>query len=411
MKKLSLSLIAPLFLSFVIISGSCMRNKTGQTVREDSPLVTIEFEQILNQDTVLKSSDIATTIHYVPLESKPEALFSRVHDVQISKEYFFISDFKQLYQFKRNGEFVRKIGRNGKGPGEYLYLVSLDINEELREIYIFCNVSRKVLIYDFEGNHLRSYAMPQFRALRAVGDSLFLAYTDVAVGKEEDIFTLIDAEGDSTCLVKNDFKWEHKSNMVYTVYTGNRWFYRYDGNLCFKDIYNDTLYRYNAEKQLAEPRYYFDLGKYDIPDLKRVSYIVNEDLNKYKTYCDEYYQFNVLESDAYLFIDYFNYCLRDQNRNYGIWNKSNGNLYSLVNEQGEPAQIINDFTGGMDFWVEKIDGKQLFSFVFPHELKSFYEEYPNQEVALLPEKQSGIERIVAESSSNDNPVIRILELK
>ena len=410
-QKLTLCLKTLIVPFIAVLLSSCNINTSESAKTEEKTLQTIQFADILEQDTLLRCSDIAKTIHYVPLESKPEAFFNRVNEVQISKEYFFISDFKQLYQFKRTGEFVRKIGSNGKGPGEYLYVVSLDINEDLREVYVFCNVSRKVLIYDFEGNHLRSYAMPQFRTLRAVDDSLFLAYTDVAVGKEEHIFTLIDAAGDSTCLVKNNFKWEHISDMVYTVYTGNRWFYRYGGKLYFKDIYNDTLYRYNPDKYLAEPTYYFDLGKYDIPDLKRVSYIVNEDLNKYKTYCDEYYQFNVLESDAFLFIDYFNYCLRDQNRKYGVFDKSTQKLYTLVNDQGEPTQILNDFTGGMDLWATTISDKQLFNFLYPHQLKTYYEENGEGNEAIQPGKKEEIEQLSRSLSTDDNPIVRILELK
>ena len=67
-----------------------------------------------------------------------------------SKGDYFISDGKirQIFQFDAEGRLIRKIGRQGRGPGEY-NLPRFPLLDEQDNLYFFDSSSRSVLKYSF----------------------------------------------------------------------------------------------------------------------------------------------------------------------------------------------------------------------------------------------------------------------
>jgi hypothetical protein len=56
-----------------------------------------------------------------------------------------------------NGKFIRKIGRSGAGPGEYLKIYDFCIDKERKEIYVLDSDKVKIHKYNFEtGKHINS---------------------------------------------------------------------------------------------------------------------------------------------------------------------------------------------------------------------------------------------------------------
>ena len=74
----------------------------------------------MNNTRDIKLSDIADEVQYIPLETNSECILSKGYTIVPTKDYFFIADGeKPLFVFDREGKFVRKIGKVGKGPGEF----------------------------------------------------------------------------------------------------------------------------------------------------------------------------------------------------------------------------------------------------------------------------------------------------
>jgi hypothetical protein len=61
-----------------------------------------------------------------------------------------VSDSKNLFLLKKDGKFIRTIGRRGKGPGEHLYINDVFFNKDT--IYIANH--RKIIKYAFSGKLL-----------------------------------------------------------------------------------------------------------------------------------------------------------------------------------------------------------------------------------------------------------------
>lgn len=65
------------------------------------------------------------SVRFVPLETKTECLMGGLKQIQVTDSFIFVVTAKrkgQVMMFDRNGKFLRKIGRYGKGPGEHIYV-------------------------------------------------------------------------------------------------------------------------------------------------------------------------------------------------------------------------------------------------------------------------------------------------
>ena len=60
-----------------------------------------------------------------------------------------------VFIFEHNGKFLSKIKSIGKGPGEYIHISDIDINEKDQELYILDWDGGKICNYDLKGNFLR----------------------------------------------------------------------------------------------------------------------------------------------------------------------------------------------------------------------------------------------------------------
>ena len=68
----------------------------------------------------LQLSTVAKSMQYIPLETRGGCLIGEyLKRIFITSTDIFILDFGQgAYRFTKEGKFVNKIGRIGKGPGE-----------------------------------------------------------------------------------------------------------------------------------------------------------------------------------------------------------------------------------------------------------------------------------------------------
>ena len=398
---------------YIVLFSFLFGCKNSENKEDDTSIeqyLTINFSKLLNSDSLIKLSDIAVDIEMIKLETADDIFIDRLRDIEITDDYLFISDFKNLYQFSRSGEFIRKIGNRGRGPREYTYIVSLNINEDTKEIYIYCDISKKLLVYNFEGRFSHFFKLPAMADIEYVKDSLFLAYSKVIEGTEEHIFYLTNPDSDTIPLVKNNFKWEHKAKFYIGVFGKLTPFYEFNRYIFFKDVYNDTVYRMDRDSLIYEPAYIIDLGKYDMPDEKRLSYVA--DASQFKKYWDDYYQISIKETYKYLWFQYCTYNYNNPQVQYGLYNKRAGNIFTLIDEDNNKSQIINDFTGGPKFWPVQTEDNMLIDFIYPYELKAYFNEKVNNKDIesnkyKYPLKRKKLKEIAFQSSESDNPIIII----
>lgn len=107
--------------------------------------------------TELHASDLFKSVHSIILETKPECIIGSVDDILVFDKEFYLLDKKgkSLFVFDMNGKYIRRIGKFGHGPGEYLHIFDFTIDPLNREIYILDN-GEKIHKYIVEGTRINS---------------------------------------------------------------------------------------------------------------------------------------------------------------------------------------------------------------------------------------------------------------
>ena len=108
-------------------------------------------------------SSIVDDIKYIPIETHPDGLFSGSSPLKIilKNDRIFIFDKRRanaVLMFDINGRFLSKIGKRGGGPGEYNMLSSYTADDDY--IYLLDASKSAVLVYDYDGNHVKDLKTP-----------------------------------------------------------------------------------------------------------------------------------------------------------------------------------------------------------------------------------------------------------
>ena len=105
-----------------------------------------------------KLSTIAEKIEFVHLSFVPPAPpidETKILDVAISEKYIFLLGVYDILQYDRNGKFIRKIGRRGQGPQEYIRLTSFQLDEQNDLIFATDIAGQKIQVFDFNGKYVK----------------------------------------------------------------------------------------------------------------------------------------------------------------------------------------------------------------------------------------------------------------
>jgi len=110
----------------------------------------------------LKLSDIADSIKYIPLSSKHHDSFIQyINSVIIIDDKILIKDGRAgILMFSSDGTFIKRVGSMGRGPHEYLGVLSMDVDCEAKRILVYPTYANHLLSYDFNGNYVETLNIP-----------------------------------------------------------------------------------------------------------------------------------------------------------------------------------------------------------------------------------------------------------
>jgi len=139
-------------LLFSVISCSRMPNieHTGCVI--NVPLEAVERTDHFDYFSVY---DSLTTI--ILNDDSVESIIGNIEDIHIDDDWIFIRDIDVIHVFDLDGNFIRNIGRRGRGRGEYLKLMDFDLNRQKKELTIYDQGMHRFLIYDYYGNFVRQF--------------------------------------------------------------------------------------------------------------------------------------------------------------------------------------------------------------------------------------------------------------
>lgn len=105
-------------------------------------------------ETATENPSELLTTKYIKLETNDNCLVGQINQIKSTKEYIFILDriTEKIWVFTHSGKFIGDVGREGKGPEEYVSPSSFFINEEKGYISIVDHGSGKILNYSSTNN-------------------------------------------------------------------------------------------------------------------------------------------------------------------------------------------------------------------------------------------------------------------
>jgi hypothetical protein len=127
------------------------------------------------------------------LQETPEPIGQVVSFDMIDEDQFVIATESpsRIYKYDMQGRQLQAIGATGRGPFEYVSPSVVRVSKE-KEVYLWCNVQLKLIVFDTEGNPLTEYK----DFIHAVGDfaifgkQVFFYNKGVSDGSFIDIYCL-----------------------------------------------------------------------------------------------------------------------------------------------------------------------------------------------------------------------------
>lgn len=137
----------------------------------------------------LKLSDVAG-VKYIPLQfgrdsvlyGAPPGLSTFVfRDTLFVRNTSVSSPLDQIIAYNLSGIPLLKIDKAGRGPGEYMKPDNYTVDTVSREISVWDNLLKKVIVYDFKGNFKREYKLNgSYRIVMNLGPDYFIGYNKMS---------------------------------------------------------------------------------------------------------------------------------------------------------------------------------------------------------------------------------------
>ncbi len=216
--------------------------------------IIIDIPSIDSNDFIKTQFDVKSLCESfiaLPLETSKESMIGEIDKIVLCDSLIFVGDFytqKAIFIFNREGKFLRKISRPGKGPGEYrFHIENFWIDKENKILSIIDSDRSQVIYTDFEGK-LLSYSKIQLFGsdLYEIKDSVLFFYVNgrknpglleeigIEESKEYNLYRIVDNK------VQNAWFPINSNNTIFKSINNN--FCPLDGRLFFKPTYDYRIF-------------------------------------------------------------------------------------------------------------------------------------------------------------------------
>lgn len=134
-------ILSYVFMFFVI---SCASNDNSNV---------IDLEDAFDNNSTIMLSELVNDIKYIQLETNNKSRVGNI-EVKVAGGGLLVNALggqSGMFLFNQNGEFIRKIGNVGKGPGEYRNIVGYHYENTSGEIIIKTDIHKRLLHFTRDG--------------------------------------------------------------------------------------------------------------------------------------------------------------------------------------------------------------------------------------------------------------------
>jgi len=402
---IKLEIILIVIFSLTIIALGC----NNENKRDDSEIPIFNIKEV-SKITNLKLSDLnAVDIQYIPLETTEQSLFSinnkliAINPIKIvvGDGFYLVNYYNTIFKFLEDGSFDLKIGKAGRGPGEFSVVHDLDFNIKDRNIYVVSGWQKKFNVYSEEGKFIRSFGIPLYALVNfRFTDNNILCYSENHLGTIENSYTLIDTNGKDIKNYPNKYPFVNRNSFIFQH---ENIFYRYQNQLFKKEVYSDTVYVFDK----------LDFSSHLV--IQAGDKLITPDARSSENEMDiseKYIQpLNILEFGDFVYYDFvYRFVSNEKPTIISIIGSKVNGFQALFNKSDG---ILNDLDGGPGIipWTVK-DDNTILSLVDALMLKNYVasEKFKNSN-PKYPEKKKELERLASNLKETDNPVLVLVKLR
>lgn len=171
----------------------------------------------------LKLSDVAT-VECIPLGGVSDSVFVRgftnkARELVITTDHLYMLDGETaIVTFDRNGKYLNRVSRSGRGPEEYGFIASFGVNEAAHELIVFDGTSKQIVVYDLQGKFKRKFPVGLFyHTISMLDDTTLICYNKYqhrATDPLVSLFSLSDGAKISDITLKYEREYVHDPDGV-----------------------------------------------------------------------------------------------------------------------------------------------------------------------------------------------------
>lgn len=270
-----LKILSAIFILIVLLP-SCKESRQKVV----TPAEIIAKVDIPESDKGFDVCQMADFEKVIPLETVGDALIGEIDKLEMDDSHIVILDkrMRTVWLFGIDGKFIRKIGRLGNGPKEYVSLDDMCFDKENGTVWIWDRIKQVMLEYNLTGELLKEVATGFSSNVFAKTKNGFWLYYSYLKNPDNNSLILVNEEMNH--FVEGFFP--TKESFPVSLSSG---FTFWGGEAYFYFPLSNVLYSLDGTE--ARPYIEFDFGEQTLPYSK----IMNMSREEYET---------LIDSDSYL---------------------------------------------------------------------------------------------------------------
>ena len=339
------------FFFFLVIIG-CKTNIEKGSVISFGNLRNMSISQVIND------------FELIPLETTDESLIGYIDKIEFFDDKIYILDSHYascIFIFSKEGRFLSKLSRKGRGPGEFIYPMSVAIDQRGAILVLDANLG-KLLKYNISDlsfiEEVPLPAVPPLMSFAIDEESdwyYFFKPTNRNTPGDLHHFIISDNMGN---IISKDVSKPYSGGFLYG---GHSLFHKFGGNIYGFTHYSNKIYEFN--KDVITLKYTLKFGEYAFPEEDFFKQFVNHNGRSefYKEVDGDHSKWikfmYVSQSNDFLVASYQsirNYYLGvfDKNTNKSI----NVRLSDLVDDIGLGFALPHPIMNHGDYFVGRVNG-------------------------------------------------------
>jgi hypothetical protein len=384
-------------------------------------LKVIDLAGNIGKGRVVKLSEIAESIEYIPLETNNKSILGVPQSISCFENgYLYIKQSSGGFKiFNQSGKFIRLFNRSGRGPQEYNYVGNFNFETSTNNILI--STYREMIEYDQDGRFVRKYNWLEnedIKRLRpyssfVINKNLYLL--KLSKNTHGYLYCVTDSLLDIKYFIKQSQKeldLMKKHNVMRSVFSP--YHYKFRDSIRIFNGYDENILSISNHSK-PDTCFILNYGKYDFKD----SDTFNSGYLKSKPYIRRYDQ--IFESSNHIFMTFNLGSLAHKpqimlRRNmlgnkgetitlpvtHSFFNKNTGEFSYIDQPEFNQKGMVDDFEGGPAFWPSYIsEDDYMVDIIDAHQ---FIEHAKSNQVS---EKFKNIADNLKET---DNPILVLVKL-